>query len=323
VETAALATRRIHVVAGAIEDGQGRILVARRPEGVHQGGLWEFPGGKLEPGETPAEGLGRELWEELGVQVLATRPLIRVPHDYGDRHILLDVHRVIAYSGEPAGCEGQPLAWLTPDTMDPAAFPAADRPIISALRLPTLYLITGADPTKPDLFLRRLSTALGHGVRLVQLRAHGLPAAGYARLAEAAFALCEGTGARLVLNTDPDLASDLPGHGLHLTGERLWRLTRQPAALGATGGWCGASCHDARDLQRAADLGLDYALLAPVQPTATHPEAQALGWARFAELADRAALPVYALGGLGPTDLDTAIEHGAQGVAAIRGLWPD
>ncbi len=311
------------MVAGAIEDGRGRILVARRPTGVHQGGLWEFPGGKLEPGETPTEGLGRELWEELGVQVLASRPLIRVPHDYGDRHILLDVHRVTAYSGEPAGREGQPLAWLDPDTMDPAAFPAADRPIISALRLAPLYLITGTDPATPERFLRRLSMALGRGVRLVQLRAHGLPPAGYARLAAAAFELCEGSGATLILNADPELASHLPGHGLHLTVERLWRLTRRPRALGAAGGWCGASCHDARDLHRAADLGLDYALLASVQPTATHPEAKPLGWTRFAELVDLAALPVYALGGLGPADLDTAIRHGAQGVAAIRGLWLD
>jgi 8-oxo-dGTP diphosphatase len=323
VDPNARATRRIHVAAGAIEDDQGRILVARRPEGVHQGGLWEFPGGKLEPGESLAEGLARELWEELGVRVLATRPLIRIHHDYGDRHILLDVHRVTAYAGEPAGRESQPLAWLAPDSMDPVAFPAADRPIISALRLPSLHLITGADPAKPDLFLRRLSTALGQGVRLVQLRAHGLSPAAYARLAGAAFALCEGSGARLILNADPDLASDLPGHGLHLTGERLWRLTRRPRASGVAGGWCGASCHEARDLQRAADLGLDYALLAPVRPTATHPEARPLGWARFAELADLATLPVYALGGLGPADLDTAIHHGAQGVAAIRGLWLD
>jgi 8-oxo-dGTP diphosphatase len=318
-----LVTQRIHVVAGAIEDGQGRILVGRRPEGVHQGGLWEFPGGKLEPGETLAEGLRRELWEELGIRVLASRPLIRVPHDYGDRHILLDVHRVTAYSGEPAGREGQPLAWLAPDAMDPVAFPAADRPIITALRLPPLYLITGADPIQPDIFLSRLSAALGRGVRLVQLRAHGLPPAAYARLAEAAFDLCDGSGAMLVLNADPDLACGLPGHGLHLNGERLWRLTQRPRALGAAGGWCGASCHDVRDLQRAADLGLDYALLAPVELTATHPGAQALGWARFAEMADLTTLPVYALGGLGPADLDTAIRHGAQGIAAIRGLWLD
>jgi 8-oxo-dGTP diphosphatase len=318
-----LATRRIHVAAGAIEDSQGRILVARRPQGVHQGGLWEFPGGKLESGETPAEGLARELWEELGVRVHATRPLIRVHHDYGDRHILLDVHRVISYSGEPAGREGQPLAWLTPDAMDPAAFPAADRPIIAALRLPSLYLITGADPTEPATFLARLATALERGVRLVQLRAHGLPPAAYARLAETAFALCESSGAKLLLNADPALARTLPGHGLHYSSERLWTLAGRPAAAAAQAIWCGASCHDARDLQRAADLGLDYALLAPVQPTATHPGTPPLGWAGFAAMADLATLPVYALGGLGPGDLDTAIRHGGQGVAAIRGLWPD
>jgi 8-oxo-dGTP diphosphatase len=315
-----LATRQIHVAAGAIADSQGRILVARRPPGVHQGGLWEFPGGKLEPGETLADGLERELWEELGIRVLDSRPLIRVHHDYGDRHVLLDVHRVTAYSGEPAGREGQPLAWLSPGTMDPAAFPAADRPIITSLRLPGLYLITGSDPADPNAFLARLAAAIGRGVRLVQLRAHGLSPTTYSRLAEAAFTLCEGVGARLIVSAEPDLARDLPAHGLHLTGERLWRLSQRPAGPGIL---CGTSCHDARDLQRAAELGLDYALLAPVQPTATHPGTQALGWPRFAALADRASIPVYALGGLGPADLDTAIRHGAQGIAAIRGLWVD
>jgi 8-oxo-dGTP diphosphatase len=316
-----LAKRQIHVAAGAIADDQGRILVAKRPEGVHQGGLWEFPGGKLEPGEGFADGLARELWEELGIRVLASRPLIRIHHDYGDRHVLLDVHRVAAYAGVPVGREGQPLAWLAPDAMDPAAFPAADRPIIAALRLPPLYLITGPEPTERDAFLTRLAAALGRGVRLVQLRAHGLPPAAFARLAETAFALCEARGTRLILNAEPQVGQELPAHGLHLTGERLWRLARRPRVLGAPGALCGASCHDARDLQRAADLGLDYALLGPVQATATHPETRPLGWSRFAELADLAALPVYALGGLSPSDLDTAIHHGAQGVAAIRGLW--
>ncbi|HSQ07884.1 MAG TPA: Nudix family hydrolase [Chromatiaceae bacterium] len=313
-----MAPSQIHVAAGAIEDARGRVLVARRPDDTHQGGLWEFPGGKLDPGESHGACLARELWEELGIRVRSSCPLIRIHHDYGDRHILLDVHRVTSYSGEPVGREGQPLAWLAPDAMDPAAFPAADRPIIMALRLPPLYLITGADPSALDAFLGRLAAALGRGVRLVQLRAPGLPPAAYARLAEAAFGLCEAAGARLILNADPDLVRALPAHGLHLTAARLWAKDR-PTLV--PGGSCGASCHDARDLNRAADLGLDYALLAPVQPTATHPGAQPLGWPRFAELADRAALPVYALGGLGIDDLDRAIRSGAQGIAAIRGLW--
>ena len=310
---------QIHVIAGAIAGDDGRILVTRRHDHAHQGGLWEFPGGKLEPGEAPEAGLARELEEELGIRVTASRPLIRVHHDYGDRHILLDVRRVHAYTGTPHGREGQPLDWLTPDEMDPDRFPAADRPIITALRLPTLYLISGADPRDPAGFLTRLDTALAGGVRLVQLRAHELDDVGYRALAAAAFALCAARGARLVLNRDPGAVADCPRDGLHLSSQRLAALGRRP---GRADEWVGASCHTAADLDRAAALGLDYALLSPVLPTASHPAAQPLGWGRFADLVDAVALPIYALGGLRPSDLDRSFAHGAQGIAAIRGLWP-
>jgi 8-oxo-dGTP diphosphatase len=303
-----------------VEDAQGRILITKRPDHAHQGGLWEFPGGKLEPGETPRQGLARELYEELGIRVLAQRPLIRVRHDYGDRRVLLDVHRVSAYEGEPQGREGQPLDWVSPMAMRPELFPAADRPIISALRLPALYLITGPDPRDPGCFLTRLAAALQTGVRLVQLRAHALDDAQYGRLAEGAFSLCEFHGARLLLNRDPALVGGLPCHGLHLTASRLTQLDQRPRR---EGWWVGASCHHARDLEQAARLGLDYALLSPVKATRTHPDAVPLGWQGFAALADLAELPVYALGGLTPADLNTAFECGAQGIAAIRGLWPD
>lgn len=307
-------------MAGAVLDGAGRVLVTRRPDHVHQGGLWEFPGGKLEPEEAPEAGLARELMEELGITVYASRPLIRIHHDYGDRHILLDVRRVDAFGGSPQGLEGQPLDWLAPEDMDPAAFPAADRPIIAALRLPALLLITGSDPEDPDAFLGRLGRAIGGGVRLVQLRAHALGDAAYRDLALRAFDLCETASVRLLLNRDPDRVADLPRHGLHLNARQLAALDRRP---GRSSDLVGASCHDAAELDRAARFGLDYALLSPVRPTATHPQARPLGWEGFAELADPASLPVYALGGLNRTDLGDAIRHGAQGIAAIRGLWPD
>ena len=309
---------RIHVVAGAIADSRGRILITKRPDHAHQGGLWEFPGGKLEPGETPEMGLDRELLEELGVRVLSSRPLIRIHHDYGDRNILLDVHQVSAYAGDPHGREGQPIAWVHPENMDLGSFPAADRPIISALRLPERYLITGEDPADPDDFLGRLSRALAKGVRLVQLRAHEVSDAAYADLAVAGFQLCERHAARLLLNRDPILAHDIPCHGLHLTAKRLAGLTRRPFDGNRL---VGASCHGADELSQAALLGLDYALLSPVRATSTHPFARPLGWESFAVLADGAMLPVYALGGLNPGDLDKAFRHGAQGIAAIRGLW--
>jgi 8-oxo-dGTP diphosphatase len=308
----------IHVAAGALQDGAGRVLVTRRPDHVHQGGLWEFPGGKLEPGEDPLPGLARELEEELGILVRESRPLIRIHHDYADRHVLLDVHRVTAYDGIPRGREGQPLKWIRPGDMVAKHFPAADRPVISALRLPRLYMITGGDPSDTEVFMERLHRALSRGLRLVQLRAHGLGDGDYAWLAERAFLLCEGFGATLLLNRDPENARVLPGHGLHLTGSRLSGLETRPQGPWE---WIGASCHHAGDLAHAARLGLDYALLSPVLATASHPGVQPMGWDRFAALVDPVPLPVFALGGLRPEDLDTAVRRGAQGIAGIRGLW--
>lgn len=310
--------KQIQVAVGAVDDSQGRVLVTKRPDHVHQGGLWEFPGGKLEPGETPQEGLDRELFEELGIRVMSSRPLIRIRHDYGDRQVLLDVHRVSSFAGEPHGRESQPLAWIHPDDMEPGDFPAADRPIITALRLPSLYLITGEDPRDPDLFIDRLSSALERGVRLVQLRAHTLSDTDYEGLAEDVLRICERFGSRLLLNRDPAFACNMPCHGMHLTGKRLAGLSERPLDDKHL---VGASCHDGEDLKQAARLGLDYALLSPVHATASHPDAQPLGWDGFAALADLASLPVYALGGLGPADQSRAFRFGAQGIAAIGGLW--
>ncbi len=310
--------RRIQVAAGALVDGEGRILVARRPDGVHQGGLWEFPGGKLEPEETAHSALVRELHEELGVRVRDARPLIRVHHDYGDRHVLLDVFLVPGYEGIPQGREGQPLRWLAPEAMDPAEFPAADRPIITALRLPDRYLITGPEPRDESAFLRRLDASLRAGARLVQLRAHDLDDAAYGRLAGLALPICRTAGARLLLNRAPERVRALVADGLHLRAERLRRLTARPDVPGLVG----ASCHNAEELGLAARLGLDYALVGPVLKTATHPDAKPLGWDAFARLADMAELPVYALGGLSPDHLSLSFDHGAQGIAAIRGFWP-
>jgi 8-oxo-dGTP diphosphatase len=308
---------RIHVAVGALLDAAGRVLVTRRPAEVHQGGLWEFPGGKLEPGEAARAALVRELREELGIEVRAARPLIRVHHDYGDRRVVLEVFLVSDFAGKPRGLEGQPLDWVAPAAMEVERFPAADKPIIDALRLPARYLITGADPADAPGFLRRLQTSLAAGIGLVQLRAHAVADVDYRGLAREAFALCEGAGAKLVLNRDPQLVADLPAHGLHLQAAALWGQPARPGGADLVG----ASCHTAADLKRAAALGLDYALLGPVMPTATHPKAATLGWSGFAALADAAALPVYALGGLSENDLQRSFGHGAQGIAAISGFW--
>jgi 8-oxo-dGTP diphosphatase len=125
----------IHVVAGALADADGRVLIAQRPRGRHMAGRWEFPGGKLAAGEEPLDGLKRELAEELGVSVRAARPLIRLRHDYPDRRVLLDVWQVTDYEGEPQALDAQALAWAKPDDLPQHDLLEANRAIVTALRL--------------------------------------------------------------------------------------------------------------------------------------------------------------------------------------------
>lgn len=310
----------IHVVAAALVDDQGRVLLARRHDDAHQGGLWEFPGGKLEAGEAVPAGLARELHEELGIDLVSHRPLIRVRHDYPDRSVLLDVHRVEAWRGEPHGREGQPLAWVDLEALSDYPMPAADRPIVGALRLPSTYLITPPQPVQADAFLGALETALRGGIRLVQLRLFDLPRDDLVTLGLEAVALCRRYAARLLFNGPVELAEAIGAHGLHLNSRELRRQRTRPVTDGQL---LAASCHNAADLARAAEIGADLAVLSPVLPTRSHPDADPLGWAGFAGLVDGAALPVYALGGMHPRLLETAWRHGAQGIAGIRGLWTD
>lgn len=303
-----------HVAAAVVDDGQGRILISQRPGHVHQGSLWEFPGGKLEAGETAETGLKRELHEELGITVQAARPLIRVYHAYPDKPVLLDVWRVTRYSGEPAGLEGQPIDWVAVDELGNRAFPAADAPILKALTLPETYLIT---PEPDAQFLAKLEQALARGISLVQLRAKALSYADYKALVPEVLAVCRTANARLLLNADPQLAQELDADGVSLSSARLMALAERPVGLELIA----ASCHTQAEVEHACALGLDFVAVSPVQETRSHPGAAVLGFDGLRALTELATVPVYALGGMSRSDLDKAFNHGAQGIAAIGALW--
>lgn len=311
--------KRIHVAAAVIRGADQRVLIAKRPLDKHQGGLWEFPGGKVEVGEPVEAALLRELHEELGIVVETARPLIQVRHDYPDKQVLLDVWEVLAFSGEPHGAEGQPLAWVASDDLPEYAFPAANQPIISAARLPQRYLITPDNLAAPRL-LDGLACALDAGIRLIQLRAPSLSQADYRALAADALALCAGR-AQLMLKGPLEWAVEFPAAGWHLTAAQLRQQAGQGRPLPARQ-WLAASCHDAEELALASALRVDFVTLSPVQTTATHPEAVPLGWRRATTLLTGFNQPAYLLGGLGADDLGQAAQAGAQGVAAIRAFWP-
>lgn len=310
--------RVVHVVAGVFTDTHGRVLLAQRSSGKHSAGLWEFPGGKLEPGETAHAALRRELHEEIGVDIGAIEPLIAVPWDFGEKSILLDVYRVLDFAGELHGREGQALVWRRIDELAEMPMPAPDRPVVTALRLPPHYAITPEPGEDDAAFLAQIDAALAAGVRLLQLRAKTIPADRLRALATRVRARARNTGAAVLLNSHVDLARELELGGVHLPAAELMRLRERPPLRG----WVAASCHGSRELAHAAAIGVDFVVLGAVQTTRSHPDADPLGWPGFAELCAQAPLPVYALGGLGPADLATARAYGAQGIAGISGFFP-
>jgi 8-oxo-dGTP diphosphatase len=307
------------VVAGVLVDARGRILLARRTAGRDLAGAWEFPGGKLERDETALQGLDRELNEELGIRVHAAEPLISVPHESKGKRIVLDVYRVTSFAGKPKGVEKQALAWAPPEKLATYPMPPADRPVVAALMQPDRCLITPEPGSDSEAFLNRLERALQAGVKRVQLRARSLNATALAALAERAKALCDGHRAELLINGDEALAHNL-GCGLHLRSEQLLACTQRPVPESQL---LSASCHNAAELEHAQAIGIDFVLLGPIQPTATHPDRKGLGWNQFSRLRETIVLPIYALGGMRIDDIALSRRHGAQGVAAIRGLWPE
>jgi len=301
----------LHVAVGVIKDRDGRILISLRHDNAHQGGLWEFPGGKIEPGESVEQALARELKEELGVSVLEIAPLIKVEHEYVDLKVLLDVWLVTRFSGEPVGCEGQEIQWANPENLTDYSFPEANAAIIIAASLPGEYAILNAEDDT-DL-LTDLKTILDNGVKLIQARLKRLSEEEAKQFFELAIPLCKEKQAKLLVNSAVKNTSCINVDGIHLTSRDLLALKQRPAGYE----WVAASCHNRVELHHAAQIGVDFVVLAPVLPTKTHPGAKAMGWDKFEALTASVNIPVFALGGMKKQDKGLSLRAGAQGIAGI------
>lgn len=316
-------TETIHVAVAVIVNSCNEVCISLRHKDAHQGGLWEFPGGKIEQGESVEQALAREIQEELNLHITSSRPLITVVHDYADKKVCLHVCKVLTYTGTAAGIEGQEVKWLPVSELPSYDFPAANLAIIKALQLPEKYLITGSFLDKND-FINKLEQALDNKIELIQLRLKNnckknLVQAQY--ILEQASYCCKQHAAKLMLNLSPDYLqaldlSSIDYSGFHVDSKTLMTLSQR-----LSGRLFSASCHNKEELQKARQLQADFVVLSPVQKTASHPEADAMGWQQFTELVKTVSVPVYALGGLSENDLQIAWQHGAQGIAAISAFW--
>ena len=304
------------VVAAVLTQPDGRVLLAQRPPGKVYAGYWEFPGGKVESGESLEAALARELHEELGIVVgHACRWITRV-FEYPHATVRLNFFRVFGWKGEPHPHEGQVFSWQLPDAVEVTPLLPANFPILKALSLPPLLGISHAESLGVDTFLARLDVALANGLRLIQLRDKTLPEDARRQLARETVRRAHRHGARVLVNGSVDLARAAGADGVHLDTAAAAQCSARPDC-----DWVGVSCHNHAELAHAAAIEADFALLSPVLPTLTHPGAPTLGWNRFSELAAGSPIPVYGLGGLERDDVALAQSHGAHGVALLRGAW--
>ncbi len=308
--------RRIAVVAAVLQQPDGCFLLAQRPPGKVYAGYWEFPGGKVEAGESPLQALRRELHEELGIDVTEAYPWLIREFDYEHADVRLHFFRVRGWRGELHGREAQAFAWQRIEAIDVSPLLPANGPILGALAIPETYGITGFTAARQAQGLAAVDAALDRGLRLIQVRGRGWPAEAFAAYAREIVTRAHAAGAKVLINGDAVLAQCCGADGVHLTSRQILESTSRPALP-----LVGASCHSAEELRRAEALGADFAVLGPVLPTPTHPDAPLLGWAGFSAIVADARIPVFALGGLQEDDRDQALAGGAHGLAMIRGAW--
>jgi 8-oxo-dGTP diphosphatase len=305
----------LHVAVGVIKNTHGQILISLRKPSLHQGSLWEFPGGKFELGETAQQALIRELNEELAITVHTSTPLISIKHRYPELTVQLHVFLVENFSGLAKGNEGQAIKWVKAAELADYEFPAANQAIIMAAQIPHYYAIL--DDTDETQNLINLTKLLNQGIKLIQLRLKTTPPDELCSFIKQAYPLCQEQGVRLLINSSVNNAHKYPLDGLHLTSRDLMSLSERPAYLSSSA-WLAASCHKLSELKHAQQIGVDFVVLAPVLRTKSHPDTSPLGWEQFTYLVAQINLPVYALGGLAESNLIDARLAGGQGIASIR-----
>ena len=314
----AIAAPTVDVAVAVLLRPDGTFLLAQRPRGKVYAGYWEFPGGKVEPGESVAVALKREIREELGLEIERAYPWITRIFTYPHATVRLHFHRVFAWRGEPCAVVHQALSWQRPDSIAVEPLLPANGPVLRGLMLPDEYAITCAGSLGSERLLARLEARLRAGLRLIQVREKSFTREETLKFVRRVIVLARPYGARVLINADLALAQAVGADGVHLSAEQLRATAGRPDMP-----WCGASCHSAEELRLAEATGADLVVLGPVRPTPSHPDAVPLGWQRFMELAVGAALPVYALGGMRRGDLEMAMSCGAHGIAMMRGAWAE
>lgn len=311
-----MSTPVIDVVVAVIARSNGSILLTRRPKDKFYGGYWEFPGGKIEPGESRQYALNRELMEELGIHIELSYPWITRIFKYSHATVRLFFYRVVKWYGEPYAKENQELSWQFTESVEIEPILPANVQVLRALSLPFFYQITDAVNTGEQDTLIKLKKSLRRNTKLVQIREPAMKKDRLRLFAHEVIELAHHYDAKVIINGDVELSKETGADGVHFSSAQLMSALSRPDT-----NLCGASCHNIEELFHAERLNVDFVVLGPVLSTLTHPEVTPIGWRKFATIIKDFSLPVFALGGMRSEDMTTAWEHGGHGIAMMRGSF--
>ena len=307
----------VHVAVGVIIQ-HDQVLICWRDASLHQGNRYEFPGGKVEQGETPTQALKRELKEELNIDVRHIVRAQQLNFNYPEKTVCLYVFKVTAFEGQPVGQQQQEVIWVAKDQLANYRFPDANAPILGMLKLPEHYVIT--QPLAEQQSIQHwLDWHIEHVPRQswLYMREKTMSAEVYKN----AIRDLKRARADLHLVADYSHFNQLSDEleildGMHLSERNLMQL-RQPLNI-TPHVVCFAACHNEAAIKKANRANVDAVLLSPLHATLSHPQQSALGWQKWQAFSELSQVPVFALGGVAPADLKQVQKAGGFGVAGIR-----
>lgn len=303
--------KTIKVVVGVLHNKNGQFLIAKRQNHQFMGEFWEFPGGKIEPGESAESAIKRELKEELNIDIKALSYHRTIFHTYPDRKIELNVYCINKYNNTPIGAEGQTIVWKKAHELKPYKLLPTMKTLITSIKLPNKYWITPSSNHQSKAWMKKFEEKLTKDIKLIQLRSKNKLDSGF--IAEI-YHECQQHNLKLLLNTIDKTFKESFCDGWHLTTNEMFEYTHRPCSENKL---LGVSTHNIDEAMTAQKMGADFIVISPIQPTATHPNTKALGWENAKKVTNKITIPVYFLGGMTLKDLDKTLKFGAQGIAGV------
>ena len=306
----------IEVAVGILVNSSNHVLINQRTALQSWAGWWEFPGGKLEKNETPRRALDREIYEELGVEVVGAEKWVTRRFSYDDTDVILYFFKIFKWNGDAISKEGQLLSWELFEKIDLSKVLPPNKFVVGAINFPDHYAITNLSETPLSLFTQQLETRIKNGTKLIQIREKDLTDDEFINFAKRVIKFCKGRNVKVMINSKIKLAYELSADGVHLNSKQIHDIDKFPKDL-----IVGASCHNMKDLDAAEKKGANFAVLSPINKTLSHPKASSIGWDAFSSLAIKYTMPIYALGGMTLKDVKRAQSAGGIGVASQRDVW--